>query len=76
MGVVDRSTLADIVRELVEKGLLQRQRTKQDARAYAVKLTREGQRVLRAAGPVAKKVEKSFDAPGKTKDGVTVASAG
>jgi DNA-binding MarR family transcriptional regulator len=54
---IDRSTLADIVRRLVKKGLLQRRRTKQDARAYAVKLTDEGQRVLRAAGPVAKKVD-------------------
>ena len=54
---IDRSTLADIVRRLVKKGLLQRRRTKQDARAYAVKLTEEGQRVLRAAGPVGKKVD-------------------
>ena len=54
---IDRSTLADIVRRLVKKGLLQRRRTKQDARAYAVKLTEEGQKVLRAAGPVAKKVD-------------------
>src|SRR5205814_6411890 len=54
---IDRSTLADIVRRLSKKGLLQRRRTKQDARAYAVKLTEEGQRILRAAGPVAKKVD-------------------
>jgi DNA-binding MarR family transcriptional regulator len=54
---IDRSTLADIVSRLVKKGLLQRRRTKQDARAYAVKLTEEGQRVLRAAGPVGKKVD-------------------
>jgi MarR family transcriptional regulator, temperature-dependent positive regulator of motility len=54
---IDRSTLADIVRRLVKKGLLQRRRTKQDARAYAVKLTAEGQRVLRAAGPIARKVD-------------------
>lgn len=36
---VDRSTLADIVRRLVESGLLQRRRTREDARAYAVRLT-------------------------------------
>jgi DNA-binding MarR family transcriptional regulator len=54
---IDRSTLADIVKRLVKKGLLQRRRTRQDARAYAVKLTDEGQRVLRAAGPVSKKVD-------------------
>ena len=44
---IDRSTLADIVRRLQKKGLLQRRRTKEDARAYAVKLTEEGRRVLR-----------------------------
>ena len=43
---VDRSTLADIVRRLQKKGLLQRRRTKEDARAYAVKLTDAGRRVL------------------------------
>ena len=39
---VDRSTLADIVRRLVKKGLLQRKRTRRDARMYAVRLTPEG----------------------------------
>ena len=41
---VDRSTLADIVKRLKGKGLLQRKRTKEDARAYAVKLTEEGRK--------------------------------
>jgi DNA-binding MarR family transcriptional regulator len=35
---IDRSTLADLVRRLQRKGLLQRRRTKDDARAYAVKM--------------------------------------
>lgn len=48
---VDRSTLADIVRRMLKKGLLQRRRTREDARAYAVKLTDEGVRVLAAARP-------------------------
>ena len=39
---VDRSTLADIVRRLVKKGLLQRKRTRRDARMYAVRLTSKG----------------------------------
>ena len=30
---IDRSTLADIVRRMLKKGLLQRRRTKEDARA-------------------------------------------
>ncbi|MCK9911289.1 MarR family transcriptional regulator, partial [Microbacteriaceae bacterium K1510] len=50
---VDRSTLADIVRRMLKKGLLQRRRTKEDARAYSVKLTDEGWRVLKAADPLA-----------------------
>ena len=40
---VDRSTLADVVRRLVKKGLLQRKRTRRDARMYAVRLTAKGQ---------------------------------
>jgi MarR family transcriptional regulator, temperature-dependent positive regulator of motility len=54
---IDRSTLADIVRRMQKKGLLQRRRTKEDARAYAVRLTGEGRRALRAAEPVAKRVD-------------------
>lgn len=54
---IDRSTLADIVRRMQRKGLLQRRRTKEDARAYAVKLTDEGRRILRTAEPLAKKVD-------------------
>lgn len=54
---VDRSTMADIVRRLHRKGLLQRRRTRKDARAYAVKLTDEGRRVLRMAEPIARRVD-------------------
>ncbi len=54
---IDRSTLADIVRRVLKKGLLQRRRTRDDARAYSVKLTEEGWRVLRAAEPVVRRVD-------------------
>jgi MarR family transcriptional regulator, temperature-dependent positive regulator of motility len=54
---IDRSTLADIVKRLKGKGLLQRRRTKEDARTYAVKLTDEGRQVLRTAEPLAKRVD-------------------
>jgi MarR family transcriptional regulator, temperature-dependent positive regulator of motility len=54
---IDRSTLADIVRRMLKKSLLQRRRTKEDARAYAVKLTEEGWRVLRSTQPVARRVD-------------------
>jgi DNA-binding MarR family transcriptional regulator len=54
---IDRSTMADIVKRMQRKGLLQRRRTKEDARAYAVKLTYEGRRVLRAAEPLGKRID-------------------
>ncbi|MGQ0455949.1 MAG: MarR family winged helix-turn-helix transcriptional regulator [Hyphomicrobium sp.] len=54
---IDRSTLADIVRRMLRKGLLQRRRTREDARAYAVRLTDEGSRVLKAADPLSRRVD-------------------
>ena len=54
---IDRSTTADIVKRLKRKGWLQRHRTKEDARAYAVKLTDEGRRVLRSAEPLSRRVD-------------------
>ena len=54
---IDRSTLADIVRRMLKKGLLQRRRTREDARAYAVRLTDEGLRVLSAARPKVEAVD-------------------
>jgi DNA-binding MarR family transcriptional regulator len=54
---IDRSTLADIIRRMLKKGLLQRRRTKEDARAYAVRLTDEGWRMLKQAEPMAKRVD-------------------
>ena len=38
MTGIDRSTMADIVRRMVTKGLLLRRRTREDARAYAISL--------------------------------------
>lgn len=54
---IDRSTLADIVRRLVKRGLVSRKRAKNDVRAYAVKLTSDGSRVLATAMPVLARVE-------------------
>jgi len=67
---IDRSTLADIVRRMLKKGLLQRRRTKEDARAYAVRLTEEGKRVLRQADPVYARVDgRILDVlPGRQRD--------
>ena len=54
---IDRSTTAGIVKRLCRKRLLQRRRTREDARAYAVKLTDEGRRVLSVTGPAARRVD-------------------
>jgi DNA-binding MarR family transcriptional regulator len=53
----DRSTIAEVIRRLQRKGLIQRRRTKEDARAYAVKLTDEGRRVLRMAAPMTRRID-------------------
>jgi DNA-binding MarR family transcriptional regulator len=54
---IDRSTLADIVRRLVERGLLARKRSKLDARAYDVRLTAAGQAALKTAEPAVGRIE-------------------
>lgn len=43
---IDRSGTAELVRRLVASGLLQRRRTKEDARVYAVRLTPQGRKML------------------------------
>ncbi len=43
---IDRSTLADLVKRLGERGLLQRRRTKEDARANALRISANGRRAL------------------------------
>src|SRR4029078_7276896 len=48
---IDRSTLADIVGRLLSRGLIQRRRAKDDARAYSIKLTPQGTKALRDAQP-------------------------
>ena len=50
---IDRSTLADIIRRMLKKGFVHRRRTKEDARAYAVRLTSDGWDALRRAEPAA-----------------------
>ena len=50
---IDRSTMADIVARLLSRGLIQRRRAKDDARAYAIKLSAQGAKALRDAQPAA-----------------------
>lgn len=50
---VDRSTLADMVARMIDKGLLARERSNLDARANAVRLTDAGRAALDETGPKA-----------------------
>lgn len=57
---IDRSTLADIIKRMAQRGLIKRSRTRHDARAYAVKLSDHGRKVLEETLPAVKKVEKGL----------------
>ncbi len=48
---IDRSTLADMARRMIEKNLLERERSTLDARANAVRLTDAGHAALVEASP-------------------------
>ena len=54
---IDRSTLADMVARMIDRGLLTRKRTKEDARANSVRLSAAGRRALKAAEPGADAAE-------------------
>lgn len=54
---IDRSTMADIVKRLLAKSLVQRRRTRRDARMYAVKLTDKGRALLQTAEPVVRSTD-------------------
>lgn len=56
---MDRSTLADVVKRLVKKGLIKRNRNKDDARAYDLHLTEAGRATLKGALKAMKSVEKT-----------------
>lgn len=64
---IDRSTLADIMRRLLKRGLILRRRTQEDARAYAVKLTDAGRHELANGMPALANVEKGLLATLPTK---------
>jgi MarR family transcriptional regulator, temperature-dependent positive regulator of motility len=54
---IDRSTVADMVRRLNRQGLLARKRAKDDARAYSVKLTAQGETTLKKAREAAQRAD-------------------
>jgi MarR family transcriptional regulator, temperature-dependent positive regulator of motility len=65
---IDRSTLAEVMRRLQRKGLLARRRTKDDARAYAVRLTGAGRALLQDAGEKALRTEERLVAALSSQD--------
>jgi MarR family transcriptional regulator, temperature-dependent positive regulator of motility len=54
---IDRSTLADIVRRMSDRGYLRRSRTKGDARVYSVAITAKGRDLLEKASPAIELVD-------------------
>ncbi len=50
---VDRSTMGDVVKRLVKKGLVRRARTRRDMRTNAIELTNNGKAAITAVAPVA-----------------------
>jgi DNA-binding MarR family transcriptional regulator len=52
--------MADIVRRMLKKGIIQRRRDKDDARAYEVKITDEGMRLFKAVTPIIHRIEEKL----------------
>lgn len=50
---IDRSTLADMVSRMLNKGMIERQRSKVDGRAYCLSLTAAGRTALDRSTPAA-----------------------
>ena len=57
---IDRSTLAEMVRRMLERGLLSRERTEEDQRANAVAITPAGRKALRGARNAADRAERAL----------------
>jgi len=60
MTGIDRSTLAEMARRMVEKGLLSRERTEEDQRANAVAISASGRKALRSARLAAERAERAL----------------
>jgi len=60
MTGIDRSTLAEMARRMVEKGLLSRERTEEDQRANAVAISANGRKALRSARLAAERAERAL----------------
>jgi DNA-binding MarR family transcriptional regulator len=57
----DKSTLTPLLNDLVRRGLVKRERTKQDRRTYRLTLTAEGESVLRRLTECARRHEANLE---------------
>jgi DNA-binding MarR family transcriptional regulator len=57
---IDRSTLAEMIRRMIDKGLLDRERTETDQRANAVRIAPAGKKALRGARSASERVERAL----------------
>ena len=57
---IDRSTLAEMIRRMMEKGLIDRERTEADQRANAVRIAAGGKKALRGARTASERVERAM----------------
>lgn len=57
---IDRSTLAEMIRRMIDKGLLDRERTELDQRANAVRIAMSGRKALRSARAASDRVERAL----------------
>jgi len=57
---IDRSTLAEMVRRMLERGLLSRERTEEDQRANAIAISPSGRKALRGARNAADRAERAL----------------
>jgi DNA-binding MarR family transcriptional regulator len=57
---IDRSTLAEMIRRMIEKGFLDRERTESDQRANAVRIATGGRKALRSARSASERVERAL----------------
>jgi DNA-binding MarR family transcriptional regulator len=60
---IDRSTLAEMIRRMIEKGLLDRERTESDQRANSVRIAAGGRKALRSARSASERVERALLSP-------------
>jgi len=57
---IDRSTLAEMIRRMIERGVLGRERTESDQRANAVHISPQGRKALKSARAANDRVEKAL----------------